>query len=401
MSITPSPEASQRAAERRRLIAWWYWSITAVLVCTALLYWAFVLRFEEYTDDAYVEGNLVAITPLHPGFITAIHTDDTFLVNKGQLLIELDQTDAEIALNRAAEHLGQTVRQVCQMFHEVFAIQAEIEVRKAELIKATQDYEHRINVLDAGGVSVEDFEHAVAALRSEFFSLMKTEIQYEQALSLVQNTSIANHPLVKGAADQLRFAWVQLYRCKIYSPVKGLASQRTIQVGMWVNAGQPLLSVIPLDQIWVNANYKETQLKKMRIGQRVAITSDLYGSDVVYHGKIAGLPGAAGNAFSLLPPQNLSGNWIKIVQRLPVRVALDPEELIRNPLRLGLSMESRVDLRDQEGLLVPTSDAGSPTYDTPIFATEETGDQLLIKRILEENRDPSLEQYFTQPLIVN
>ncbi len=399
MSMEPSPEACQRAEAKRKKIVQWYGSIAVVIACAVLLYWALVWRLQVYTNDAYVEGNQVAITPLRPGFVTAIHTDDTFLVKKGQLLIELDETDAIIALNRSREHLAQTIRNVCQMFHQVFAYQAEIEIRKAELIRATQDYEHRVNVLDAGGVSLEDFEHAVAALRSEFFSLMKTEILYEQALSLVQGTSIVDHPLVLEASDQVRDAWVQLYRCNIYSPVEGLTSQRKIQVGMWIDKGQPLMSVIPLDQIWVNANYKETQLKKMRIGQRVKITSDLYGDDVLYHGKIVGLPAAAGNAFSLLPPQNLSGNWIKIVQRLPVRVALDPDELKRYPLRLGLSMESTVDLRDQQGELVPTTTRGSPTYDTPIYLEEEKGDQEWIQEIIEANIDPTLEAYFNTPLL--
>lgn len=401
MSTTPSPEACQRAANKRKKIAIWYSSITALLGCTLFLYWFLVLRTREYTDDAYVEGNQVAITPLRPGFVTAIHTDDTFLVKKGDLLVELDSTDAEISFSRATENLAQTTRNVCQLFHQVFAYQAEIEIRKAELIRATQDYEHRLNVLEAGGVSLEDFEHKVAALRAEFFSLMKTEILLEQALSAVQGTSILEHPLVLEAADQLREAWVQLYRCNIYSPVEGLVSQRTIQVGMWMEKGQPLMSVIPLDQIWVNANYKETQLKNMRIGQRVTITSDLYGRETVFHGKIVGLPGAAGNAFSLLPPQNLSGNWIKIVQRLPVRVALDPEQLKHYPLRLGLSMEATVDLTDQQGALVPTSSAGSPTYETPIYAKEEEGDAAWIDAIIEQNLDPTLEPYFTTPLRIS
>lgn len=398
MSLPPSLET--KMSNKRKKLAWWYGSCCAAILAIVFFYWLLILRFREYTDDAYVEGNQVVITPLHPGFITAIHTDDTFLVTKGQLLVELDKTDASIALNRAQEELAQTVRQVCQLFHETFAYQAEIEVRKAELIRASQDYEHRVNVIDAGGVSLENYEHAVASLRTHFFALMQTEILYEKSLSLVQGTSITHHPLVLAAIDRLRDAWVQLYRCQIFSPVEGLASQRKIQVGMWVDAGQPLLSVIPLDQIWVNANYKETQMGRMRIGQRVEITSDLYGKDVIFHGKIVGLPGAAGNAFSLLPPQNLSGNWIKIVQRLPVRVALDPEELKNHPLRLGLSMEATVDLHDQQGRLVPVTTDGSPTYDTPIYLKEEAGDRALIDAIIEDNLDPSLQAFAENPLFI-
>ncbi len=376
-----------------------------ILGCTAgglllafFLFWLLYWRWIEYTDDAYVEGNQVYITPLKSGFLTAIHSDDTFLAKQGQLLIELDKTDSIIALNLAEETLAQTVRQVCQMFHDVFATRAEIEIRKAEFIKAAQDYEHRIDVIDQGGVSLEDLQHAIAALNANYYWLQKTEILYEKALSLVQGTSIKGHPLVLAAADKVRDGWVQLYRCNIYAPVEGLVAQRKIQVGMWVESGKPLMSVIPLDQIWVNANYKETQLKHMRIGQKVKITSDLYGGDVVFHGTIVGLPGAAGNAFSLLPPQNLSGNWIKIVQRLPVRVALDPEELKQHPLRVGLSMEATTDIRDAQGLLVPTTTEGAPTYETPIFTVEEAGDEEAIAQIIDDNLDPTLLPFADNPL---
>ena len=385
--------------KRRKKIVWTFVLVCLFLALIGFLLWLLVLRFIEYTDDAYVEGNQVYITPLRPGFITSIHTDDTFLVKKGQLLVELDKTDSIIALNLAKKNLAQVVREVCQLFHQVFAYRAEIEIRKAELIKASQDYNHRKDVIEEGGVSLEDFEHAIAALRANFFSLQVTEVLYEKALSAVQGTSIKSHPLVLEAADKVRDAWVQLYRCQIYAPVEGLVAQRKIQVGMWADAGQPLMSVIPLDQIWVNANYKETQLKKMRIGQKAKITSDLYGSDVVFHGTIVGLPGAAGNAFSLLPPQNLTGNWIKIVQRVPVRIALDPEELTQHPLRIGLSLESIVDLRDMQGLLVPTSNHMSPTYETPIYKYEEEGDEEAIAEIIEENLDPVLADYTDTPLL--
>jgi membrane fusion protein (multidrug efflux system) len=376
----------------------YFWGGVFAFLLIGFLYWLLHWRYYEYTDDAYVEGNQVYITPLHPGFVTGIHTDDTFLVKKGQLLVELDKTDAKIALDQAKEDLAQTVRNVCQLFHQTFEYKAQIEIKKAEYLRAVEDFGHRAGVLMAGGVSLEDYEHAVAALRANFYSLRMTEIALDKVLAIVRGTSITTHPLVLSAADRLRNAWVQLYRCKIYSPVEGLAAQRRIQVGMHVDAGAPLLSVIPLDQIWINANFKETQLKHMQIGQRVRITSDLYGRDVIFHGKIVGLPGGAGNAFSLLPPQNLSGNWIKIVQRLPVRVAVEPEILKRYPLRVGLSMEAVVDLRKQTGELVPTSSENSPIYTTSIYEIEEKGDQELIDAILQENLDPTLESYAYTPL---
>ncbi len=266
------------------------------------------------------------------------------------------------------------------------------------MIKSVQDYQHRENVLNQGGVSLENYEHAVAALRASVFSLQMTEVLYSKALAIVQGTTLYNHPKIIAAADTLKDGWLRLYRCNIYAPSDGLVAQRTIQVGMWIPAGQPLLNIIPLDQIWVNANFKETQLKKMRIGQSVKIHSDLYGWNTVFHGKVVGIPGGAGNAFSLLPPQNLSGNWIKIVQRLPVRVALDPEELKEHPLRIGLSIEATVDLRDQEGLLVPTTSLGSPTYQTSIFQKEEIGLNQVIQEVIAANIDPSLLLYTKEPI---
>ncbi|MEI6531990.1 MAG: HlyD family efflux transporter periplasmic adaptor subunit, partial [Chlamydiota bacterium] len=305
----------------------------------------------------------------------------------------LDKTDAKIALEKAEELLAQTVRQVCELFHQVFVYTAEIDLKTAELIRDSQDYLHRKGVFREQGVSIEDYEHAIAAMRAQYASLEMSGALYHRTLAAVQNTSISNHPLVIAAADEVRDSWVRLYRCNIYSPVDGLAAQRTIQVGMWVPAGQPLMSVIPLDQIWVNANYKETQLKDMRLGQKVRISADLWGIEQVFNGTIVGLPGGAGNAFSLLPPQNLSGNWIKIVQRLPVRVALDPKEVKEHPLRLGLTCRAFVDVRDTSGKIVPLTTAGSPLYQTPIFKKEEKGDRNLIASIIAKNTDPALAQY--------
>jgi len=384
-------------AEKRKKLTIFYLIIVLLISLVLFLFWLLSWRFEEYTDDAYVEGNLVAITPLRPGFIRGIYTDETFLVKKGQLLIELDQTDSKIELEKARNDLAKVVREVSQAFHTVFSYAAEIEVRRAELIRSAQDFTHRKDVLSAQAVSLEDYQHSVAAIRASYFSYKQTESLFDQALAFVQGTSIKTHPVVLASADRLKDAVVQLYRCNIYSPVEGLAAQRTIQLGMWVDSGTPLLSVIPLDQIWVNANFKETQMKNMRIGQRVTIRSDLYGRDVIYHGRILGLSGAAGNVFSLLPPQNLSGNWIKIVQRLPARVGLDCEEIRVNPLRVGLSMEATVDLRDP-GLLVPTSSAGSPVYKTNIFDEEEKGAAEMIERIIHENMDPTLSHYAETPL---
>lgn len=389
-----NPQLMTKKKNKQILI---YCGIVLVLLVLYFLYWIFVLRFHEYTNDAYVEGNMVYITPLRPGFITKIYTDDTFLVKKGQVLIDLDTTDAEISLNRAKEELAKAVREVCQNFHQVFIYRAEIEIAQSELIRATQDFQHRQDVIHRGGVSVEDMEHAEASLQVNTASLERAQSLSKQALSAVQGTSIKSHPKVFSAADLLKDTFVQLKRCRLYAPVEGLVAQRKAQVGMWVNPDQPIMSIIPLDQIWVNANFKETQMKYMRIGQKVKLTSDLYGRNIIYQGIIAGLPGAAGDAFSILPPQNLSGNWIKIVQRVPVRVAIDPKDLQTYPLRIGLSMEATAALSDVVGGLVPTN-TNAPNYETSVYEDELAGVEDLINAIINANLDPKLQQYANNPI---
>jgi membrane fusion protein (multidrug efflux system) len=224
-----------------------------------------------------------------------------------------------------------------------------------------------------------------------------TEQDYQKNLSLISNVSIRNHPQVLDAIEKYVTAWVNLYRCKIYSPVEGLGAQRTIQVGKWVNPGDYLMSVIPLDQIWVNANFKETQMKRMRIGQSAKVTADYFGKTVVFNGVVLGIPGGAGNAFSILPPQNLSGNWIKIVQRLPVRIGLDPQMLKKYPLRIGLSMEVVVDVHDENLDMVPDTTIGSPLYETPIYEIEENGSYDSANEIFEFNFDSKLDKWKYTP----
>lgn len=373
-------------------------SLTALAILL-ILYWFWVWHHHVYTNDAYVQGNRVNITALRDGFVDDIYTDDSFLVKKGQLLVQLNETDSRIALDRTKKFLAQTVREVCQAFHQVFILEAEIERRQALYTKAKQNYKHRYDVIGAKGVSLEDYQNAVDDLQAAYAALKSAKADYERAVALVQNTTIINHPKVQLAAQNVRDAWVHLYRSRIYAPVEGLVAQRTIQVGMTVKTKQPLMSIIPLDQIWVNANYKETQVKRMRIGQSVELTSDLYGDSVVFKGRIVGLPGGAGNAFSLLPPENLSGNWIKIVQRLPVRIALEPEMLRRYPLRLGLSMEATTNLRDQTGPMVPSKSNLAPNYRTDIFRKEEEGVATLIEKIIAHNLDPSLRDFALNPLL--
>jgi membrane fusion protein (multidrug efflux system) len=271
-----------------------------------------------------------------------------------------------------------------------------VAMRKAQFIKAAQDYEHRKNLVDEGGVSLEDFEHAVAELQANFAQFISAEHQYIASVSQIENTIVETHPLVEQAKNRVRDAFVFYQRCTIKAPASGLVAQRTVQVGERVDKGQPLMAIVPLDQMWVNANFKEVQLAKMRIGQSAVVRSDIYGGQVTFHGKIAGIGGGTGSVFSVLPPQNATGNWIKIVQRIPVRITLDQNQIKQFPLRLGLSMEVTVDVHDTERPFIPCERQEGPLYMTDVFATQEEGAEELIAKVIATNLSPTFIQDMSQ-----
>ena len=292
--------------------------IAALLGCIWFMYWYFHGRFYMYTNDAYVGGNIVVVTPRISGTVVSISADDTDYVEQGRILVELDKTDAFIALEKNIAHLGQSVRQVTALLETTKQIKALVSVKKAIFIQAAQDYERRECLVDALAVSLEDFDHSLAALNSSFADLISTEHYYLSLVAQTENTTIEKHPLVEEAKQLLREAFLMLQRCTLISPVEGLVARRSVQIGEQINPAQPLIAIVPLNQIWVDANYKETQLRNVRIGQPTKVHCDLYGSDVDFEGVVSGIAGGTGSVFSLLPPQHATGNWIKIVQRLPV-----------------------------------------------------------------------------------
>src|ERR1700722_9854954 len=348
-------------------------------------YWLFYGRFHQYTDDAYVDGNNVVLTPQVPGIVISFSVNNADYIPQGRILVELDKTDAKIALDKAIADLGSAVRSVMQMFEQAKQYEAAIAMRKAEFVKAAQDSEHRKPLIDQGGVSREDFEHAEAALQANFADLIATEHQFIAAFAQIENTTVETHPLVEQAKNQVRNTFVFYQRCTIKAPASGLIAQRTVQVGERVEAGQPLMAIVPLDQMWVNANFKEVQLTKMRVGQPASVRSDIYGGEVHFHGKVVGIGGGTGSVFSVLPPQNATGNWIKIVQRVPVRITLDPEQIKQFPLRLGLSMEVTVDITDTEKPFIPSIRADGPLYSTDVFENQESGAEELIIEVIAAN----------------
>ena len=367
--------------------------ITLCLIAISLslfFYWWKWGRFDEYTDDAYVTGNLVYVTPQVSGIVTSIYADNTWYVEKGQILIQLDPTDYILKLEKAKFHLAQTVRSVAKLFSQTRQAKAQIQISKSTFIKSAEDYERREILINSGSVSQEDLTHSIAALTSSYFALISAEQNYFSLLAQVENTTISTHPLVQEASQILKTAWVDLKRCTIEAPSSGLIAQRSAQVGEKVEPAEPLLAVIPLEEIWVEANFKENQIGSMEIGQKATIHTDIYGRSVVYEGEVVGIGGGTGSIFSILPPQNATGNWIKIVQRVPIRISLPEDMLLQYPLRLGLSTEVHVDIHPLEHPMNPKTALSTPLYTTPIFLKEEEGVDTVIETIIQTNM-PSLD----------
>jgi membrane fusion protein (multidrug efflux system) len=291
--------ATGRDAKQRRTLA--ILGLAILAAAASGLYWGLAGRFLESTDNAYVAGNLVQITPQAAGTVAVVRVDDTDLVQAGDTLVSFDPAEVEIALERAEAGLAQSVRQVRRRL--------------------------------AGGAALAD-----------------------------QGSTIDQDPMVRVASASVREAMLALQRTTIRSPVRGYVAKRSVQIGSRLGAGVPLMAIVPLSEVWAEANFKEPQLRDLRIGQPVMLSADMYGSAVQYKGRIAGIGAGTGSAFALLPAQNATGNWIKVVQRLPVRIALEPQELARHPLRIGLSLKVVVDTRDRSGLTLAAAPRSTARY---------------------------------------
>jgi membrane fusion protein (multidrug efflux system) len=332
-----------------------------------------------------VQGNVVQITPQAGGTVVAINADDGMKVVAGQVLVQLDPNDARVALEQAKANLAGTVRQVRGLYNAVEAGQADVRARQVALQKARADVARREGLVASGAVSAEELAHAREALAAAQAAVSASNEELSRNRALVDATSVSSQPQVEAAAAALRAAYLNLQRAAIVAPVTGYVAQRSVQLGQRVAPGTTLMTVIPLEQAWVEANFKETQLDKLRLGQPVKLTSDVYGGDVEFDGRLASLGLGTGSAFSLLPAQNASGNWIKIVQRVPVRVELDPKQLAGHPLRLGMSMAVDVSVRDQDGKVLPAALPAKPVLETQAYAKQLSDADALIERIVEAN----------------
>ena len=364
--------------------------LLGAVVLLALLGWAlwyfFDGRWYEGTDDAYVSGNIVQISPQLSGTVVSIGVDDGDRVRAGDVLIKLDPSDTEVALAEARANLAGTVRKVRGLYSNVSGAQADVAARQVAVDKARADVRRRHDLAASGAISAEELAHAQDALVAAQSALIAATQQYQTSKVLVDDTVVASHPDVQTAAAKLRAAYLDELRTTIVAPVDGYVAKRSVQLGQRVAPGLALMAVVPLHQVWVDANFKETQLSHMRIGQPVDIRADVYDGAVSYHGKVQSLGVGTGSAFSLLPAQNATGNWIKIVQRVPVRVVFtEPTQLDHHPLRIGLSTDVEVSLHDQRGPMLAPQSPTRPAFNTDVYEKQLARADGLIAQVIHAN----------------
>jgi membrane fusion protein (multidrug efflux system) len=393
----PSASPGANGLRRRAL------TVIAVIVLLAALgsaaYWWLALRHFETTDNAYVQGNVVQITPQVGGTVVAILADDADTVKAGQPLVRLDAADARLARAQAAAQLAQVVRQTRALYAGHAGLQAQITQREAELQRAqgdvkraADDVARRSALVATGAVAQEELAHAQAQLNSARSAQAAAESALRNArealatnLSLTEGTDVIDHPAVQQAATRLREAFIALQRTELPAPLGGVVARRSVQIGQRVAAGTPLMAVVAMDQLWVDANFKEAQLRQLHVGQRATLTADVYGGKVEFHGRVSGLGAGTGAAFALLPAQNATGNWIKIVQRVPVRISLEPQELAAHPLRVGLSMEVSVDVGDGSGPAVAEAPRAQAVAQTAVFDVVAAAADAEVARVIRAN----------------
>jgi len=377
-------ETNPKVLQRRKLAMLSLGGIFLLIGLVWFVYWFIWGRFELYTDDAYVNGNLVQLMPQIPGTVTEIHTEDTQLVLQGQTLVKLDPVDYRLALEKAKADLAQTVRQVHQYFENAAQAKQRVILDQANFIKAQLDLKRRQGLIGNRAVSPEELQHYKTAQEGAQANYILSLHQLDAARALVEGTHLYTHPLVEAAKSRLKTAYLNCQRTTIVAPVSGHVAKRTVQPGQQASLNSPMLAIVPLQDTWVDANYKESSLENIRVGQPVTLFADAY-PGFTYHGKVLGLNAGTGSAFALLPPQNATGNWIKIVQRLPVRISLDPEELRKNPLQLGLSMRVTINIHDLSGSRLVETASPQLKYQTDVFNKQLADVEQTIKQILLAN----------------
>ena len=383
-AAAPPPTSAAAPATRRTGPLLLVGIITLALIGGAL-YYLLVARGRVTTEDAYVNGNLIRLTPQVAGTVVAINADETQFVRRGQVLVQLDRRDAEVALAQSKANLAQTVRDVAQLFAEESRDAALVRTQQVQLQQAQEDVARDRPLLAVHGVSQETLQHEENTVRGAEAGLQQAQATLASTRAAITGTTPENHPRVLEAEAALRNAWLALARTQVPAPVSGYVVRRAVQLGQQVAPATEMLAIVPVDSMWVDANFKENQLSGLRIGQPATVSADMYGSHVRYHGRVLGITAGTGSALAVLPAQNASGNWIKIVQRLPVRIGLDPQELEQHPLFLGLSTSIDVDVTNQQGAALSQQPAFPVALSTDVYADQGAGADAAIAEILAAN----------------
>jgi len=351
----------------------------------SVAYWYFFIKGFEETEDAYVSGNQVMVSAQVAGNISKINVDNMDPVQAGDVLLELDDTNAKLSFEQAKSNLANAVRQVSQLNYTVKQLKSAVRANEITLAQAQGNLNRRVQLVKDGAIDKESFQHAKEAVELAKANLTTSQNQLGANQALLLDGPLSEQPQIQSAVSNLKQSWLNLERTKIRSPIKGYVARRNAQVGQAVSVGGALMAVVTTDQMWLDANFKETQLTHMRIGQPVEIHFDLYGKDKTFNGKVVGIEMGTGSAFSLLPTQNATGNWIKVVQRVPVRIQLDPQQLAENPLRIGLSATVKVNVTDSQGETLRDQAPATTLYSTNVLQYDESAINNLIESIIRDN----------------
>jgi len=382
---TDTPTSSNNKSQQRKKGLSIFILLLLLISIGSAAYWYFFIKGFEETEDAYVSGNQVMVSAQVAGNISKINVDNMDPVQAGDVLLELDDTNAKLSFEQAKSNLANAVRQVSQLNYTVKQLKSAVRANEITLAQAQGNLNRRVQLVKDGAIDKESFQHAKEAVELAKANLTTSQNQLGANQALLLDGPLSEQPQIQSAVSNLKQAWLNLERTKIRSPIKGYVARRNAQVGQAVSVGGALMAVVTTDQMWLDANFKETQLTHMRIGQPVKIHFDLYGKDKTFDGKVVGIEMGTGSAFSLLPTQNATGNWIKVVQRVPVRIQLDPQQLAENPLRIGLSATVKVNVTDSQGETLRDQAPATTLYSTNVLQYDESAVNNLIESIIRDN----------------
>ena len=382
---TDTPTSSNNKSQQRKKGLSIFILLLLLIAIGSAAYWFFFIKGFEETEDAYVSGNQVMVSAQVAGNISKINVDNMDPVQAGDVLLELDDTNTKLSFEQAKSNLANAVRQISQLNYTVKQLKSAVRANEITLAQAQGNLNRRVQLVKDGAIDKESFQHAKEAVELAKANLTTSQNQLEANQALLLDGPLSEQPQIQSAVSNLKQAWLNLERTKIRSPIKGYVARRNAQVGQAVSVGGALMAVVTTDQMWLDANFKETQLTHMRIGQSAEIHFDLYGKDKTFNGKVVGIEMGTGSAFSLLPTQNATGNWIKVVQRVPVRIQLDPQQLAENPLRIGLSATVKVNVTDSQGETLRNQARTTTLYSTNALQYDESAVNNLIESIIRDN----------------